>query len=116
VRLTAQQQERYARHLLLDGVGGAGQERLLSARVRVRGRGHAARWAARYLAVSGVGVLALDDSSAADECRALSPDLRIGREGDLDISADDGDGGPAACALDGAWAALQAVRDIVGQP
>src|SRR2546430_1771290 len=74
MRLTDAQQDRYSRHLLLDELGGEGQERLLSACVRVRGSSRAARWAARYLAASGVGTLILDDASAAAECRALSPD------------------------------------------
>jgi molybdopterin/thiamine biosynthesis adenylyltransferase len=115
VRLTERQQERYARHLLLDGLGGEGQERLLGTRLRVRGRGRAARWAARYLAVSGVGALAIDDAAAAEECAALSPDVRLSREADIEVAAED-EGGPAACALRGAWAALAAVRDIAGAP
>src|SRR5437764_15320495 len=77
MRLTEAQQERYARHLLLDHLGGEGQERLLSSCVRIRGTGVAARWAARYLAASGVGTLILEDEAAAAECRELSPDVRI---------------------------------------
>jgi molybdopterin/thiamine biosynthesis adenylyltransferase len=115
VRLTERQQERYARHLLLDGLGGEGQERLLAAHVRVRGRGRAARWAARYLAASGIGWLALDDAAAAEECAALSPDVRLSREADVDVAPED-EGGPAACALRGAWAALAAVRDVAVAP
>jgi hypothetical protein len=115
VRLTERQQERYARHLLLDGLGGEGQERLLAARVRVHGGGRAARWAARYLAVSGVGSLSLDDGAAAEECVALSPDVHLSRDAELDVAAED-DGGPAACALRGAWVALAAVRELAGTP
>src|ERR1700716_4184380 len=77
MRLTEAQQERYARHLLLDELGGEGQERLLSSCVRIRGTGRAARWAARYLAASGVGALVLEDAAAARECSELSPDTRI---------------------------------------
>src|SRR5437899_3432974 len=84
MRLTEAQQERYARHLLLDGLGGEGQERLLAASVRIRGSGRAARWAARYLAASGIGTLILDDPSIAAECRDLSPDLRVLLDPDLD--------------------------------
>ena len=61
MRLTEAQQERYARHLLLDELGGEGQERLRSSCVRVRGTGRAARWAARYLAASGVGHVSCTD-------------------------------------------------------
>lgn len=84
MRLTEAQQERYARHLLLDQLGGEGQERLLSSCVRIRGTGQAARWAARYLAASGVGTLVLDDAAAAAECRDLSPDIRVLNPLDLD--------------------------------
>ena len=54
--LTDEEQERYSRHLLLDGWEGAGQERLLGAAVEVRGSGRAAAWARRYLAASGVRI------------------------------------------------------------
>jgi hypothetical protein len=82
------QQERYARHLLLDELGGEGQERLLSSCVRIRGTGQAARWAARYLAASGVGTLVLEDPAARSECRELSPDARILGALDLDPDLD----------------------------
>src|SRR5437899_10955135 len=88
MRLTEAQQERYARHLLLDGLGGEGQERLLAASVRIRGSGRAARWAARYLAASGIGTLILDDPSIAAECRDLSPDLRVLLDPDPDPEPD----------------------------
>jgi|SRR5438105_5430087 len=93
MRLSEAQQERYARHLLLGGLGGEGQERLLGACVRIRGAGRAARWAARYLAASGIGTLILDDPSIAAECRDLSPDLHastdLDRAPDLDIDLED---------------------------
>src|SRR5207253_6298641 len=88
MRLSEAQQERYARHLLLDELGGEGQERLLSSCVRVRGTGRAARWAARYLAASGIGALVLDDPAAAVECRQLSPEARILSPADLDRRPD----------------------------
>jgi ThiF family protein len=116
-RLTEAQQERYARHLLLDGLGGEGQERLLSSCVRVRGTGRAARWAARYLAASGVGTLVLDDPGAAAECGALAPELRIALAGDsvpdldLDLREPPAPGQPPA--EHGAAAALAALRRLV---
>lgn len=70
--LTAEQQEHYARHLLLDEFGGEGQEKLLALSVEVRGAGVAARWAARYLAASGAGRLVVD-GSFVEECSGLSP-------------------------------------------
>lgn len=121
MELTETQQERYARHLLLDGLGGDGQERLLASCVRVRGTGTAARWAARYLAASGVGALVLDDPAAAAECAELSPDTRIaepgaGREPDLDVDPSR-DPPPASQspAERGALAALAAVRRLVSR-
>src|SRR3954463_5950739 len=48
MELSPAKQERYARHLILDGLGGEGQERLLAGAARVRGTGEAAHWAARY--------------------------------------------------------------------
>jgi hypothetical protein len=115
MRLSEAQQERYARHLLLDGLGGEGQERLLSSCVRLRGSGRAARWCARYLAAAGVGTLVLDDAAAAEECRELSPDARIltDLDPDLDLDLDvapDPDPDPAER---GARAALAALRNLV---
>ena len=78
--LTDLQQERYSRHLLLDNLGGAGQERLVAAGVWISLPAEAsvpARWCARYLAASGVGTLWLEGpwaEAAAEECRALGPE------------------------------------------
>ena len=114
MRLTEAQQERYARHLLLDHLGGEGQERLLSSCVRVRGTGAAARWAARYLAASGVGTLILDNEAAAAECRELSPDVRILDDVDADLDLDpDHDHDFPSPAERGAAAALAALRQLI---
>ncbi|MBS2020866.1 MAG: hypothetical protein JST92_00525 [Deltaproteobacteria bacterium] len=81
--LTPAQQERYARHLLLDPLGGEGQERLLDGAVSVRlpaEAAQAARWAVRSLAAAGVGTLILDGpwaEEAAAEARALGPWLTL---------------------------------------
>jgi hypothetical protein len=118
MRLTDAQQERYARHLLLDELGGEGQERLLTASVRVRGSGRAVRWAARYLGASGVGTLLLDDAAAAAECRALSPDVRLPdpdawqRDPDLDLDVNGQDASMQSPAEQGAAAAMRAVREL----
>jgi hypothetical protein len=118
VRLTDGQQERYARHLLLEGIGGDGQERLLSSRVQVRGTGFAARACASYLAASGVGALLVDPVLAGGLC-VLSPDLRLlDRDArvDLDLSPADPPGkGPAAAAAAGCWIAVEAVRALAGR-
>jgi hypothetical protein len=119
MRLTDAQQERYARHLLLDGLGGEGQERLVSACVRVRGLGRAVRWAARYLAASGIGTLVLEDPAAAAECRSLSPDVRVVQPGesarppDLDVEPEHDSMNSARRPSEaGASAALRAIREL----
>lgn len=57
--LTSDQRERYARHLVLKGLGGAGQRRLLDAHVALVGVGGLGSAAALYLAAAGVGRLTL---------------------------------------------------------
>lgn len=116
MRLDAGQQEHYARHLLLDGFGGEGQERLLAAAVQVRGGGAAALWCARYLAASGVGRLAVDVAAWASELEGLGPWLTVEvRDVQnvqfVQITPRDGDG-PAGSAMSGARAAIDAVRAI----
>ena len=54
-----EQKERYARHLILDGVGVRGQERLLSSKVLVIGAGGLGSPALLYLAASGVGTIGI---------------------------------------------------------
>jgi molybdopterin/thiamine biosynthesis adenylyltransferase len=119
VRLTDGQQERYARHILLDGIGGDGQEKLLSSRVRVRGTGSAAQACASYLAASGIGALLVDSALARELC-SLSPDLRLLRDDedvDLELSPADPPGaGPASAAAAGCWIAVEAVRVLAGRP
>lgn len=93
---------RYARHILLDEVGGAGQARLRQAKVLVVGAGGLGSPLLMYLAAAGIGTLGIVDddlvdlsnlqrqivhttarigepkvSSAAATLRALDPDARV---------------------------------------
>ncbi|ABF87944.1 rhodanese/MoeB/ThiF domain protein [Myxococcus xanthus DK 1622] len=64
--LTAEQKERYRRHLSLPEVGEAGQAKLLQARVLLLGAGGLGSPAALYLAAAGVGTLGIVDSDVVD--------------------------------------------------
>lgn len=59
--LSDQQLERYARHIILKEVGGAGQAKLLQARVAIIGAGGLGSPLLMYLAAAGVGTLGLID-------------------------------------------------------
>jgi adenylyltransferase/sulfurtransferase len=65
--MTEAQVHRYARQLVLAGVGGRGQRRLLSASValEVGPQAPAAHWAIAYLAAAGVGRIELDGDAAS---------------------------------------------------
>ncbi len=64
--LTNLQIERYARHIILDGVGGKGQEKLLKAKVLVIGAGGLGSPVAMYLAASGIGTIGIVDFDVVD--------------------------------------------------
>jgi len=64
--LTAEQKERYRRHLSLPEVGEAGQAKLLQARVLLLGAGGLGSPAALYLAAAGVGTLGIVDADVVD--------------------------------------------------
>jgi molybdopterin/thiamine biosynthesis adenylyltransferase/rhodanese-related sulfurtransferase len=64
--LTAEQRERYSRHLLLPEVGPDGQQKLLDAKVLLLGAGGLGSPAALYLAAAGVGTLGIVDNDEVD--------------------------------------------------
>lgn len=64
--LTDPQLERYARHIILKEIGGAGQAKLLAARVAVVGAGGLGSPCIQYLAAAGVGHLTIIDDDAVD--------------------------------------------------
>jgi molybdopterin/thiamine biosynthesis adenylyltransferase/rhodanese-related sulfurtransferase len=100
--LTAEQRERYSRHLLLPEVGPEGQQKLLDAKVLLLGAGGLGSPTALYLAAAGVGTLGIVDNdevdlsnlqrqvihsserigvpkvdSAAETINALNPDVKV---------------------------------------
>ena len=58
---TADEIERYARHIVLADVGGPGQQKLKKARVLVVGAGGLGAPVIQYLAAAGVGTLTIVD-------------------------------------------------------
>lgn len=100
--ITEEQRSRYARQIALDGMGEAGQERLLRARVLIIGAGGLASPAALYLAAAGIGCIGIADgdtvsisnlqrqiihsfcdmgrekvSSAKEKMEAINPDCKV---------------------------------------
>lgn len=64
--LTNEQITRYSRHILLAGVGGEGQERLLESKVLVIGAGGLGSPISLYLAAAGVGTIGIADMDRVD--------------------------------------------------
>src|ERR671925_2194046 len=63
---TAEQRERYSRHLLVPEIGLEGQQKLLDARVLLLGAGGLGSPAALYLAAAGVGTIGIVDNDVVD--------------------------------------------------
>jgi adenylyltransferase/sulfurtransferase len=61
VRLSDEQLDRYARHIVLKEIGGAGQTRLLSAHALIVGAGGIGSPVVQYLAAAGIGHLTVVD-------------------------------------------------------
>ena len=64
--LTDEQVERYARHILLPEIGGAGQAKIRRAKVLVVGAGGLGTPVLQYLAAAGVGTLGIVDDDVVD--------------------------------------------------
>jgi len=64
--MTPEQVDRYARHLVLKEIGGAGQQALLGARVAIVGAGGLGGPAGLYLAAAGAGHITLIDDDVVD--------------------------------------------------
>lgn len=81
--LSAEEIERYARHIVLQGVGGPGQQKLKAARILVIGAGGLGSPVLQYLAAAGIGTLGIVD----DDEVALSNLQRQVLHGTPDIGA-----------------------------
>src|SRR5467141_1224649 len=66
VILSAEQKQRYSRHLLIPEVGAAGQTRLLQSKALFIGAGGLGSPAALYLAAAGVGTIGIVDFDVVD--------------------------------------------------
>jgi sulfur-carrier protein adenylyltransferase/sulfurtransferase len=64
--LTAEQRDRYSRHLLIPEIGAEGQQKLLDAKVLLLGAGGLGSPTALYLAAAGVGTLGIVDDDDVD--------------------------------------------------
>ena len=107
-----EQLRRYNRHLILDGFGKEGQQRLLNSKVLVIGAGGLGSPVALYLAAAGVGTIGIVDGdtvsltnlqrqvihstadvgkpkveSAAERIKALNPDVDVVKQ-ELFLNAD----------------------------
>ena len=65
-KLTNEQLERYSRHIILEQVGGKGQQKILESKVLIIGTGGLGSPAAMYLAAAGVGTIGLVDYDVVD--------------------------------------------------
>ncbi|MWV66041.1 molybdopterin-synthase adenylyltransferase MoeB [Halorubrum sp. JWXQ-INN 858] len=64
--LDATQLDRYSRHIIMDEVGPAGQQRLLEGRALVLGAGGLGSPVVQYLAAAGVGTLGIVDDDVVE--------------------------------------------------
>jgi sulfur-carrier protein adenylyltransferase/sulfurtransferase len=64
--MSAEQRDRYSRHILIPEIGESGQRKLLEARVLLLGAGGLGSPTALYLAAAGVGTLGIVDNDVVD--------------------------------------------------
>ena len=87
-QLSADQKERYARHILLPEVGVEGQTKLLASKVLLLGAGGLGSPAALYLAAAGVGTLGIVDMDVVDASNLQRQILHnIDRVGDRKVDS-----------------------------
>jgi adenylyltransferase/sulfurtransferase len=81
--LSARQQQRYSRHLLVPEIGEVGQQKLLDAKVLLIGAGGLGSPAGLYLAAAGVGTIGIVDSDVVDvsnlQRQVLHTDASVGK-------------------------------------
>jgi adenylyltransferase/sulfurtransferase len=79
--LTEQQIARYSRQIVLQPVGGKGQQKLLSTSAAIVGRGDMATTAALYLTAAGIGKITLAGTNGIDpgDLNSLNPDCHVVR-------------------------------------
>ncbi len=88
VSLSAEQRDRYKRHLLLPEVGEAGQQRLLESKVLLLGAGGLGSHPAMYLAAAGVGTLGIVEMDVVDNSNLQRQILHnIDRVGDRKVDS-----------------------------
>jgi sulfur-carrier protein adenylyltransferase/sulfurtransferase len=82
--LSAEQQRRYSRHLLIPEVGSDGQAKLLASKALIVGAGGLGSPAALYLAAAGVGTLGIVDFDVVDlsnlQRQVLHTTARVGEK------------------------------------
>ncbi|HVF79818.1 MAG TPA: molybdopterin-synthase adenylyltransferase MoeB [Solirubrobacteraceae bacterium] len=64
--MTAEQRERYSRHMLVPEIGVEGQQKMLDARVLLLGAGGLGSPTALYLAAAGIGTIGIVDDDVVD--------------------------------------------------
>ncbi|MBI4884501.1 MAG: molybdopterin-synthase adenylyltransferase MoeB [Actinobacteria bacterium] len=88
ITLTAEQRNRYQRHLLLPEVGVAGQAKLLASKVLMLGAGGLGSPSAMYLAAAGVGTIGIVDMDEVDSSNLQRQILHnIDRIGDRKVDS-----------------------------